>query len=243
MATAARTPPQPDHSRALPARRTDSDSLPRKRRPPPARPEARAGAAPLRSRPRLHKLVCLRPARRSRLRYLGGRTHLRLRPAGAPASPGRRARSPAVPEAQCPWRLHAPGRPAASGPTRPGRRTPPQGSPGLRASGLSRGGGASGRGAVRSGRPAAGGRASAGLCTCSLARPEDSGRPPPGPRGARAAARPPARRPREGSRLAERGPTPCPGPPAQPTACSHTPPSKDAATHSLSHTHAHAQPH
>lgn len=83
---------------------------------------------------------CPQPARRSRLRYLGGRTHLRLRPAGAPAYPGRQARSPAVPGAERPWRLHAPGRPAASGPTRPGHRTPPQGSPGLRTSGLSRGG-------------------------------------------------------------------------------------------------------
>lgn len=112
----------------------------------------------------------------------------------APASPGRQARSPAVPGAERPWRPHAPGRPAESGPTRPGHRTPPPGSPELRTSGLSRGSRASGRraGAERAaGSGRAGGRAGAGLCTCSLARPEDSGRPPPGPKGARAAARPP----------------------------------------------------
>lgn len=80
----------------------------------------------------------------------------------------------------------------------------------------------------------AGGRlAGARLCTCSLARPGDSGRPPPGPRGA---GQPAARHPWEGS-----WPTPSPNPRNQPTRARRHAllPCKDADTytHTNSLTH------
>lgn len=103
------------------------------RRPPPACPEARAGAAPPRSRPRLHKLVCPwpagkkpcpQPARGSRLKHPGGRTHPRPRPAEAPASaatrPPPRGAEPAAP--QCPEPSAPSARTPRGGPRQAARR-------------------------------------------------------------------------------------------------------------------------
>lgn len=122
-ALSSRSAPCHAHTLTLP--------VPRKA-PPPARPEARAGAAPPRSRPRLHKLVCPWPAGKKTLAAV--RTGVRAEaprrqdsPATAagrgarfgghaPASPGRRARSPAVPGAERPQRPQAPGRPRGKRP-------------------------------------------------------------------------------------------------------------------------------
>lgn len=165
---------------------------------------------------------------------------------------------------------------------RPGARTPP-GCPGSAASGLTRPGTGRrcrarpgcGRTSARSraaepagAERAAGGRRARGhrLCTCSLARPGDSGRPPPGPRGACAAAlwppvggvsacggrRPPpalARQTEPLRALAQQGrghPLPCTYPHAHtaPLAVIHTPGECMALTPRHTYTQAHwAPPH
>lgn len=180
----------------------------------------------------------LQSARGSGLKHPGGRTHPRPRPAEAPASAatrppprGAEPAAPQCPEPSAPSARKPRGGPAASGQTRPGHRTPPPGSLGLRTSGLSRGGTARGRGAG-GWRAAGGGRAGARLCTCSLARSGDSGQPPPGPRGAGAAALAPA-----GGVAAGGAGDP------HPTRCRRTSPLREATcraktlTHTLIHTH------
>lgn len=172
----------------------------RPKAPPPARPEPGAGAVPPRPQPGLHKLV-RRPDQGTLpaacagvlAGHPGDSTHPRSQPAGRPLRRPR-ARLPGAASPQ----------PRSAGAQRPGARTP-LGCPGSLASGLTRpdtgrccrarrGCGqttalspaAEPAGAER----AAGGRRASGhrLCTCSLARLGDSGRPPRGPRGARAAA-------------------------------------------------------
>lgn len=101
-------------------------------------------------------------------------------PAGAPAFWGAEPAASQCPE---PRRPHAPG---ASGDHTNAPRPTPHSSPRLRTSTLISGRAAGaelsrGRGVERAaGAERANGRP---VCTCSLARPGDSGRPPPGPRG------------------------------------------------------------
>lgn len=192
-------PPRPPPS-AAPTRAPTLPSRPQ-RRPQPAAPSQPEQVQPRRA-PAASTQTCSRasgkePARRPRGGPGGG-------PGGAPGrqhSPrerGRLGRPLRRPRARS-WALSPQPRSArAPAPPRAARRAPEeQGAaarlPGLRASGRS---GRRGRApGGRSGRRAAGG---GGLCTCSLARPGDSGRPPPGPRGARARRCPPRGRGRAG---------------------------------------------
>lgn len=217
-----RTSPSPLISECSPPRVHTRTLCPRKAAPA-RRPEAGAGAVPPHSR-RVYTNLFARgrrgdPARSARgcpawgTRETGlTRDRGRLgRPLRRPHSclPGAASPQPRSAQSRAPL---APARPWAVRDERPDaavHSAPLRGSSGLRTSGLSRGSRAGGRRA--GGGPAGGGLAGTRLCTCSLARPGDSGWPPPGPRGACAAALPLARGRGRGSPRGRPPPAPAHG--------------------------------